>query len=295
MARRVLAAGVPLVPGALVVYFAFNAGGFFPNTQALVAIGLLFGLAAWVAFADRPFAGLSPALAVAAVAFAGYAAWTLASGLWSESTSRALLEFNRVLLYLVALLLFGLAVRRTGQLQTLVWGLVSGIVVVCTIGLTTRLLPDVWPIGRDLVNDRMSYPVTYWNALGLLASLGIVFCLQMTTRARGSRITRVLGAAAIPLLATTVYFTFSRGAILAGGLGVVAYLVVARARGTVSGLLATVPAAAIALVVAYQADVLATEHPASEVGTSQGHHVAKVLAACVVGCGAGSACPAVAR
>ena len=88
---------------------------------------------------------------------------------------------------------------------------------VCAIALTTRLLPNVWPIGANLANDRLSYPITYWNALGLLASLGIVFCLHMATRARGPRLTRVLGAAAVPLLATTVYFTFSRGAILAGG------------------------------------------------------------------------------
>ena len=159
----------------------------------------------------------------------------------------------------------------------------GGIVIVCAVALITRLLPNVWPIGANLANDRLSYPITYWNALGLLAALGIVFSLHMATRARGPRTARVLGAAAVPLLATTIYFTFSRGAILAGVIGTVVYLVLARPRGTVSGLAATAPATAIVLVVAYHADLLATQHPTIPAAVTQGHRVAWVLAACTVG------------
>jgi O-antigen ligase len=282
MTRRVLAGILALLPGAMVVYLAFNAGGYFPNTQALVTIVLLLVLAGWIGFAEEPFAGLSPLLVLAAAALAGFAAWTLLSGAWSNSTARALLEFNRALLYLAALVLFGLAIRQRRQLQWLVWGLAAGIVVVCAIAVTTRLLPNVWPIDRNLANDRLSYPITYWNALGLLASVGVIFCLQMATRARGPALTRIAGAAAIPLLATTVYFTFSRGAILTGGIGIVAYLALARPRGAVSGLVAAVPAAAVAVVVAYHADLLATEHPTTQAAVSQGHRVAWVLAACTI-------------
>jgi len=285
MARRSLLAVFALLPGALVVYLAFNAGGYFPNTQGLVTIVLLLALAGWIGFADEPFDGLGPLFALAAGAFAAFAAWTLLSGAWSDSTARALLEFNRALLYLAALALFGLAIRQRWQLQLLVWGLAAGIVVVSAVALTTRVLPNVWPISPNLANDRLSYPITYWNALGLLASVGVIFCLQMTTRARGPALTRILGAAAIPLLATTVYFTFSRGAILAGGIGIVAYLALARPRGTLSGLVATVPATAVAVVVAYHADLLATEHPTTAAAVSQGHRVAWVLGACVVGAG----------
>jgi hypothetical protein len=283
MSGRLSAGVFALLPGALVTYLAFNAGGFYANTQGLVAVVLLIILAGWVLFAEAPFAGFGRPLAVATVAMAAYAGWTLLSATWSDSTSRALLEFNRALLYLVALVLFGLTIRRTRQLQWLVWGLAGAIVVLCGIALTTRLLPHVWPIGPNLANDRLSYPITYWNTLGLLASLAIVFCLQITTRARGPKAARVLGAAAIPLLATTVYFTFSRGAIAAGAVGIAAYLALARARGTASGLLAAIPPTAIALVVAYNADLLATEHPTTAAAVSEGHRVAWVLAACIVG------------
>ena len=283
MAERPRSGAFALLPGGLVVYLAFNAGGYFPNTQGLVAAALLLGLAAWIVLAEEPFAGFSWPLAMAAGALAAYALWALASASWSDSTSRALIEFDRVLLYLAALLFFGLTVRGARALQWLVWGMVGGIVVVCAVGLTTRLLPNVWPISANLAYDRLSFPITYWNTLGLLAALGTIFSLSMATRARGPRVTRVLGAAAIPLLATTLYFTFSRGAILAGAIGTAAYLLVARPRGTVSGLVAALPAAAIVLIVAYHADLLATQHPTSPAAVSQGHRVAWVLAGCTVG------------
>ncbi|MEK6328072.1 MAG: O-antigen ligase family protein [Actinomycetota bacterium] len=285
MARRASAGILALLPGALVVYLAFNAGGYFPNTQGLVTIVLLLALAGWIGFAEEPFAGLGPWLALATGALAAFTVWTLLSGAWSDSTARALLEFNRALLYLVALVLFGLVIRDRRQLQWLLWGLAAGIVFVCAIALTTRLLPNVWPIEFNLANERLSYPITYWNALGLLASVGVVFCLQMATRARGPALTRIMGAAAIPLLATTVYFTFSRGAIAAGGIGIVAYLALARPRGTMSGLMAAVPPTVVAVVVAYNADLLATERPTTQAAVSQGHRVAWVLAACVAGAG----------
>ena len=285
MARRASAGILALLPGALVVYLAFNAGGYFPNTQGLVTIVLLLALAGWICFAQEPFAGLGPWLALAAGALATFTVWTLLSGAWSDSTARALLEFNRALLYLVALVLFGLVIRDRRQLQWLLWGLAAGIVFVCAIALTTRLLPNVWPIEFNLANERLSYPITYWNALGLLASVGIIFSLQMATRARGPALPRIMGAAAIPLLATTLYFTFSRGAIAAGGIGIVAYLVLARPRGTASGLVATVPPTVLAVVVAYNADLLATERPTTQAAVSQGHRVAWVLAACVAAAG----------
>ena len=189
-----------------------------------------------------------------------------------------------MLLYLAALLLFGLTVR----------------------GVTSASVAGLGPAGRDRrgLRDRAddagacrtsgrsarTSPTTgsatrspTGTRSGCWPRSGSSSALHMATRARGPRVARVLGAAAVPLLATTVYFTFSRGAILAGVIGTVAYLALARPRGTVSGLAAAVPATAIALVVAYHADLLATEHPTIPAAVSQGHRVAWVLAACIVG------------
>src|SRR5437588_12675805 len=92
-----------LLPGALVVYLGLNAGGYFPDTSALVAIALLAVLAVRVCVAKDPFEGFSAPLVVAAGGFALFALWTLLSGTWSNSPARALIEFDRVLLYLVAM------------------------------------------------------------------------------------------------------------------------------------------------------------------------------------------------
>src|SRR5881275_3001845 len=81
-----------LAPGAAVVYFGFNGGGFFPGAPAFVAMLLVQVLALRVLLADHPFAGFGRALGIAVTAMSLYTAWILASGLWSHSTSRALIE-----------------------------------------------------------------------------------------------------------------------------------------------------------------------------------------------------------
>jgi O-antigen ligase len=273
--------GLILLPGVLLVFLSFNAGGFFPGTPALVAVVLLLLLVSRIILVPQPFAGFSPALAVAAGALGLYALWTLLSATWSDSTWRALIDFDRALLYLLALVLFGSRPRDSGQVRWMTRCLALAILVVCSIGLVTRLAPDLWPIAPNLAENRLSYPITYWNSLGLLASLGTILCLHFTSSRSEPRALRLAGAAAIPILVTTLFFTFSRGAIVAGVIGLVAYMALGRPRALLSGLLATVPAAAVALAFSYQADKLAGLHPTSSAATSQGHDLGLILGLCV--------------
>ena len=108
--------------------------------------------------------------------------------------------------------------------------------VVCGAGLTTRLAPDVWSVPPSAVTDRLSYPLTYWNGLGITAAIGLVLLVHLTTSLREPRVIRVLAAALCPALVATAYFTFSRGGILAGLIGVVLVLLVARPAGLVTGM-----------------------------------------------------------
>lgn len=270
-----------LIPGAAVLYCGVHGGGFFPGTPAFVALILIQVLILWLLLAERPLAGFSRPLAAATVLLGLYALWTLASALWSDSVARALIEFDRALLYLVALVLFGSIGRSARHVRWLVYGLAGALGFVCIVGLITRILPNVWPTTPNVANNRLSYPVTYWNTLGLMAAIAAVFCLHMASRDRGAWPARLLGAAAVPALAATVLFTFSRGAIVAGIVGLVAYLVVGRPRGMIAGLLATVPPTVVAIKVAYDADLLATADPTTPAAVAQGHHVAAVLAGCI--------------
>ena len=271
------------LPGGLTIYLSFNSGGFFPDAQAFAALVLAVVLGLRIALAEAPFAGFGKPLAVAAAGLGLYALWSLLSAVWSDAPGRALLEFNRALLYLLALVLFGSLPRTATGFRWMLRGLALSIVVVCVCGLVTRVLPDVWPISDTIADDRLSYPLTYWNALGLLAAVGTILCFHFTCSRSEPGAVRVLGAAAVPVLVTTLFFTFSRGAIAAGIAGLVAYVAIARPRALLSGLIAIAPTAVIAVVVAYHADLLATLDPPRQATVDQGHDVALAVALCTLG------------
>jgi len=275
------ALGVLLVlPGALVVFLAFRAGGFFPSSPALVALALLGVLVVRLAYARAPLAGVSPALAVAVAAMAAFALWTFLSGRWGTQ-ARALLEFDRALAYGVALGLFGTIPFTPARLAWAVRLLALGILVVATTALATRLLPDVFPTPPEEAVGRLSYPLTYWNALGLLCALGTLLALHLTTSAREPRAIRVLAAAAAPVLTVTLLLTFSRGAMASLALGVVVLLVVGRPLALPGGALAVLPACTAALLAAYGADALASDLARTSQGVAEGRDVARVtLLAC---------------
>ncbi len=276
------AAALMLLPGALVVFTGFNAGGYFPATPAIVAIVLTQILLVRILQSSRPFAGFAPATLVAIAALGLYTLLTLASALWSHALGRALIELDRAWMYLLILVLFGSVRARSEDLRRLIWGLLAGASIVCLAGLTSRLLPNVWHTAPAVSNERLSYPVTYWNTLGLLAALGLVLAFHITCSLRERRPARIVAAALMPLLAATLFFTFSRGAIAAGAAGLLVYVLVARPSGLLSGALATLPATAALVLVAYHANLLDTVDPTSTAAVIQGHHVALVAGICAL-------------
>jgi hypothetical protein len=271
-----------LLPGALIVFMGFSAGGYFPSTPAVAALVLAQILLVRIMQSRHPFAGLAPVTLVSIAALGLYALLTLASARWSGSTSRALIEFDRAWLYLLVFVLFGTVRTSTRDLRWLVRGLVIGVSIVCVSGLISRVLPHVWHTAPDVSNQRLSYPVTYWNALGLLAALGIVFAVHLTCTLGERRFVRILAAAILPLLAATLFFTFSRGAMAAGAIGLAVYVLVARPRALLSGALATAPTTAVLIVVAYHANLLDTVDPTTPAAVAQGHRVAVVAGICAV-------------
>ena len=273
-----------LLPGALIVFLGFNAGGYFPGTPAVAALVITQILLVRIVQAHHPFEGFAPITLVAIVALGLYGALTLASALWSHSTGRALVEFDRVWFYLLVLVLFGSIRASEANVRWLIRGLALGAAIVCVAGLVTRMLPDVWHTAPGVSNQRLSYPVTYWNTLGLLATLGIVLAFQLTCDLGERRSVRVLAAAVIPLLAATLFFTFSRGSMLARAIGLTVYVLVARPRLLLSGVVAAAPATAALVLVAYKANLLDTINPTTTPAIAQGHRVALVAGVCTLAC-----------
>ncbi len=254
----------------LIVYLGAEEGGFFPEATAAATVALAAALILRTALAKEPFAGFGLALAVAALPAGLFAVWTLTSGLWSDAPGRALVEFNRALLYVLALLFFGSYARSLSGARGLVRAFALAATALCTAAFLSRALPDVFEVSPGFLASRLGFPLTYWNALGLLAALGLILCLSLTSDERESSPVRVLAAAAMPVLAATLLLTFSRGAIAVGALALAVYVVLAHNRGLITGLLAAAPLTALAVVRAYEADLLATETPTSPAAVMQG-------------------------
>jgi O-antigen ligase len=275
-----------LVPAALVIYLSFDSGGFFPQGPAVAALLLIVILVLRITLVDEPLAGVGWPLAIGGGALALFALWTLASGAWSDAPGRALVEFDRALMYLLLTVLLGSAVRTSSRLRWLAAALSGAALVITIIALATRLYPDRFPTTIPVLGEsNLAYPLTYSNALGILCTLGAIPALYFACSTRLPLVVRALAAAAMPLFTVTVYLTLSRGPVAAAIVGVVAFLVLGRPRGALSAAIAVVPTSAIAVASAYHHQLI-TKDPTSAAAVGQGHTVALVVLACVIGAAA---------
>jgi Flp pilus assembly protein TadD len=172
---------------------------------------------------------VAPVLLVAALA-----TLTLVSAAWAPSVDAALLEFDRVLLFLGVLLLVGLGCTAA-DVPRVVEGLSIGIVGVAGAALLSRFVPsmvDGDPIAAYLPSaaNRLAYPLGYWNGLAVLAALGMPLLLR--TAIDGSRLGRGAAFAAFPALGAVTFLTSSRTGVAAALLGIVVFVVVADRRST---------------------------------------------------------------
>jgi len=282
---QLVGAALLLAPAAVLVYFAFTSGGFFPGAPAYVAVALSIVLALRVTLSAEPLAGAGPGLVAAGGLLGAYTLLTLLSQLWSHAPGSALEEFDRALAYLLVMVLGGTLAHTRLRFAWFLRALTAVIAGVCICALVTRLLPHLWPTAAQFANNRLSFPLSYWNALGILAAFGCVLCLHLASDPREPPPVRTLAAAALPALACTTYFTFSRGGIGTACLGAVLYLLVARPRALLGALLALAPTTAVAVKVAYDANLLATADPTTPGAVAQGRHVALVVGLCVLAAG----------
>ena len=281
-APRPLTFGLRLLPAALTIYLAYEQGGFYAQTVAYVTLVLAAVLLIVVLVLGTARERLSTGQAVVITAFAGFAAWTLASALWAHAWARVLVSSDRVLLYLFLLAIFAFVRFSRDDVRTTVRLLAAAIAFVCITSWLSRVLPGVWPTSTVFHQARLSYPIGYWNGLGILAAVGILLLVGLASDRREHSLVRALFAAAVPVLAAVVLLTYSRGALGALTVGLVVFALTCRSATIFTSAIAIVPPAAVALVVAYRANVLATNTPTSPPAVLQGDHVAIVTLFCVV-------------
>ena len=220
-----LVGAVALGFGVLVL-LAVNGGGYDVVFRGQLAILL------WWLLLLGVVAGLLPLrapgwLALAAISMlALYVIWTGISLTWTESSERTLADLSRVAAYLGVFAL-AIALRSSRGVTRMVAAVGAGIVLVAGIALVSRLVPDLFPEAANTAASlpsegyRLSYPLGYWNGLGALIAVGLPLVFHVAGSAR-SRVLRGLAAAALPLMALTLFLTFSRSG---AGAAVIALLV----------------------------------------------------------------------
>ena len=123
----------------------------------------------------------------------------------------------------------GVLLLRRSSVPALLTGLwFAATAVLPTYGLATRLFPDQLGVFDPIAGSRLSEPVGYWNALGLLAAMGTLLALGLA--AREGPVIRCLAAGSTVILLLTLYFTYSRGSWIAFFVGLAAAIALDRHR-----------------------------------------------------------------
>lgn len=213
----------------LIVFLGANGGGY-----SIDLFGQL-GAFAWLLLILGAVLGLFPVGRPGREAWAGAGllvallAWACLGLLWTDSPDKTLVEIARLSTY-AAIFVLAVAARGRDALSTQIGALAAGITAIAGIALLSRFQPDLFPsateTGRVLTAEaaRLSFPLNYWNGLGALLAIGLPPLLQVAGSARLALPVRLIATGAVPILVLALYFTFSRGGLLAAMIAVAAFL-----------------------------------------------------------------------
>jgi hypothetical protein len=212
----------------LVVYLGLKGGGYDAVIHDRV------GIAAWWAVLALVLAGALPRLRPSPLAwtalglFAAFTLWTALSLTWTESTERTAADVARLAVFLGVFVL-ALFAGGAASARRVVSAVAAGAAVVAVVALLSRLHPAWFPEANQTAEllsngeERLSYPLNYWNGLAALVAIGLPLLLAVATTSR-SAIWRALAAAAMPAMGLTAFFTFSRAGIAAAFVALAVFL-----------------------------------------------------------------------
>ena len=275
VASNVGALGLVLAIGVL----AAAHGGYFPTSWGWSALVLYW--AAAMALLVRRGISLSRGEIGLAAAATGLVGWIALSIAWSAARVDSVQELERALVYLAGVLALLLVVHER-SVSSLLGALVAAVTLIAAYALATRLLPDRVGTFDSIAVYRLSEPVGYWNALGVLVAMASLLSVGFTARARHV-VGRAAAAAAVPLLLLTLYFTFGRGAWIAFGFGLAVVVALdSRRMQLLVTLLALAPSSALVVWLGSRSTALTTLRSSLASATDDGHRLALVLVGAVV-------------
>jgi hypothetical protein len=201
---------------------AFDSGGTGVPAQAAGAVAAFGLLGVLAVLAPWPLVERSWPL-WAALALGAFAGWTALSASWSPAVGDAVNDADRLVFYAAAFALAAVVMREPGIRALTPDALLWGVAVVALYALGGRLLPDLVEVRAvELAGDRLTQPLTYWNALGILTAFGALLATAVAADERRPLVYRAAACGAGVPCALACYLTYSRAswAALAAGLAV---------------------------------------------------------------------------
>ena len=220
-AGLLLGAGGALVAASTLFSYGSSGGRLTWLGVAGLSLAAAVGVAALAGWA-RPSLGLD---SLAALGFlVAFVCWSGISVLWSIEGDRSWSYTNRGLVY-VAFAVVGLALGPYVRQ----WAYILAGVLALPLGwaLLGKAIPALAGSGRVA---RLSSPIGYWNALGLLFAMALPLALWLAARRSHPHWLRACGVVYVYALVVGLLLTYSRGGVLAAGVAVVLWLVLGSPR-----------------------------------------------------------------
>jgi hypothetical protein len=272
-----------LLPGILafaaVAPLAAANGGYNPPSWGWSAAAFLWAAGLALVLTDCDEISTTEQLTLAGLL--GLTVWMLVSVLWSDSVSTAAIAAERMLVYVGGVGALVVVARR-GSTVSIMAGTLAALTVVVGDGLVGLLFPSTTALHGVAQTGRLSAPEGYWNGMGITAAMGVLLAFGLAARC-STRIGRAAAALALPVLATGLYLTFSRGAWISLAFGfIVAVALDVRRWQLLLTAVAVLPWLVVDVGMAASSSALT--HLNSPVGTTsgQGQRLALVMAASAV-------------
>ncbi len=244
--RKVAVALLLVVPTVV----AFFSGGYFdgPRLIAGVVVWGIVLVAVWASPCPLP------RRRAGRIALLGLALLTLVVGvsiLWAPLRSVAQADLQRLVLYLGALVAAAALLRGRAGLRMVEPVLGLGALLVTCYALAARVAPGiVHEAATASAAGRLEQPLTYWNAGGILAAVGLILALRVAADLARKPLERSAAIAAAVPLGLGVYLTFSRGALLGVAVGAILLIVLSRERSQLRAMVVGIGSAVAVSVVA---------------------------------------------
>lgn len=266
-----------IAPALLIAALALDEGGFETSPRHIA------GLATWLAVVALLALGAASRATVARPFYwtsgliGGFALWSAISSLWSGSIELSVIEADRVLVYLGIFLAAFLIAQTDQSRKRFAEGIAIGLALVALLGLAARLLPNLIEVANSVgTGPRMRYPLGYWNANGLAFAIGAALLLWLSRRSNFA-VLRWGAVACLPAVLLALYFTFSRGGVLALLVACGCLVALSHDRLWLLGTLAIGAIGALPAVLATQARDSLTDNLNAPLTADQGTEVLLIL------------------